>query len=90
MKGIDPGGFVTVERGVVAKSEHAMMGFTLDGGLVEEKGETTVQDKLDSPGNGRFVGELIRFKPEFGDSLPVTGEVCEKVMGGGGCVGHGK
>lgn len=42
MERVHPAGFVLIQLGVVAKGEHAMLGFAFNGGLIEEEREATI------------------------------------------------
>ena len=67
-----------------------MLRFPFDGRLIQEEGVTSFKNNLDRSGNGGLIGKFIWFEPEFGGSLPVTGELGEEVMGRGFFVSHGK
>ena len=55
---IHPRGFVLVGDRVIAKGEHAVLRFTVNGTLIEVDGETSFEHQCNRAQHRRFVGEF--------------------------------
>ena len=81
VKAVHPAGLILVGGGVESESEHAVLGLTVNRGLVEIDGKATIEDELDATLRPGFTRGRIGIEPGARGTGPRSDQTGEEMMG---------